>query len=135
MSEMLEGIVVELKGENATVRISRHSECIGCGACPGDSAMILEATDTLGTKIGQHVLIENKKNNMIFAFFMVFIMPLLAVALGIYLGYYFSLKFMISTALMMILGGVLFALLAIIGVKHFDSSLQSEKPIIIRVIQ
>jgi sigma-E factor negative regulatory protein RseC len=135
MKEKIEGIVLEVKDEIAKVKISRHSECSNCGACPGDNAMILNASDPIGTKVGQHVEIEPKETNMIKAAFVVYVLPLIAVSGGIYLGYYVSSVLNISRILPMIIGGLVLGLLAILAIKRLDLALVDEMPTIIKVIK
>ncbi|MEQ8176433.1 MAG: SoxR reducing system RseC family protein [Syntrophomonadaceae bacterium] len=135
MEKLIEGVVIESNGETAKVRCSVHSDCENCGVCPGSNAMIIDVTDEVGARVGEQVLIESKENNMLLAAFMMFVLPLLAVGLGIYLGYYLSFRLMISANLLMILGGLLFGLLAVFIIRRLDKSLQSEKPTIVRTIK
>jgi sigma-E factor negative regulatory protein RseC len=135
MEKLIEGVVIENSGGAAKVRISVHSDCENCGACPGSDAMILDAVDEIGTETGQRVLMKSKENNMLLAAFLVYIFPLLAVGCGIFLGYYLSSRLMMSSALLMTLGGLIFALAAIFIVKRLDRSLESEKPVIVRAIK
>lgn len=130
MSDLVDGVVIETDGETAKIRCSVHSDCENCGVCPGSNAMIIEAVDAVGVKPGDSVLIESKQSNMVLAAFMIYIFPLLAVGCGIILGYYLSHRFMISSALLMTLGGAIFGVAAIFIIKYLDKSLQSEKPII-----
>lgn len=97
--------------------------------------MVLDVINEVGAETGQRVLIESKESNMLLAAFSVYILPLLAVGCGILLGYYLSPRLMISSTMLMTLGGIVFGLLAIYFVKRLDRSLQSEKPIIIRTIK
>lgn len=135
MEKLIEGVVIETTGETAKVRCSIHSDCENCGVCPGSNAMIIDVSDQVGAQVGQQVLIESKETNMLLAAFMIFVLPLLAVGLGVFLGYYLSIRFMISANLMMILGGLIFGLLAIFIIRRLDQSLQSEKPTIVRTIK
>ena len=135
MQKLIEGVVLEVSGEIAKVKINRHSECSNCGACPGDSAMVLEVTDTIGVKAGQRVQIESKETNMLFAAFVIYLFPLIDIGIGIYLGYVLSNIFSLSKALMMTIGGALLGLISILIIKRLDMTLQAEKPIIIKVIK
>ncbi len=135
MEKLIEGVVIETNGESAKVRCSVHSDCENCGVCPGSNAMIIDVTDELGAQVGQQVLIESKETNMLLAAFMIFVLPLLAIGLGIFLGYYLSFRLIMSATLLMILGGLIFGLLAIFIIRRLDKSLQSEKPTIIRTIK
>lgn len=134
MEKLIEGVVIESDGETARVRCSVHSDCENCGVCPGSNAMIIDVSDDFGAQVGQQVLIERKETNMLLAAFMIFVLPLLAVGLGVLLGYYLSFRLMISAKLLMILGGLIFGLLAFYIIRRLDKSLQSEKPTIVRKI-
>lgn len=135
MEKLIEGVVIEANGETAKVRCSIHSDCENCGVCPGSNAMIIDVTDRVGVEVGEQVLIENNENNMLLAAFMMFVLPLLAVGLGIFLGYYLSFRFMTSANLLMVLGGLVFGLLAVVIIRRLDKSLQTEKPTIVRTIK
>lgn len=135
MKEKIEGIVLEVNNEIAKVKISRHSECSNCGACPGDNAMILNASNPIGTKVGQLVEIEPKESNMLKAAFFVYVLPLIAVSGGIYLGYILSSVLNISRLLPMIVGGLVLGLIAILAMKQLDLALVDDMPTIIKVIK
>lgn len=134
MEKLIEGVVIESTGKTAKVRCSVHSDCENCGICPGNNAVIINVSDEVGARIGQQVLIKGRESNMLLAAFMMFILPLLAVGLGIFLGYYLSFRLMISAKLAMILGGLIFGLLAFFIIRRLDRSLQSEQPTIVRTI-
>lgn len=130
MPDQVEGIVIETNGETAKIRCSVHSDCENCGVCPGADAMIIEVDSLEGLKPGDSVLVENNESNMAKVAFMIYIFPLLVVGSGIILGYYLSLRFMISQALSMAMGGLVFGVAAIMIIKRVDKTLQSAKPII-----
>lgn len=130
MEKIIEGVVIETNGESARVRCSIHSDCENCGVCPGSNAMIIDVTDQVGAEVGQQVVIESQTTNTLLAAFMIYMLPLLAIALGIWLGYYLSFRLTISATLLMVLGGVIFGILAIFMIRRLDQSMQNEKPII-----
>jgi sigma-E factor negative regulatory protein RseC len=130
MEKLIEGVVIETSGETAKVRCSVHSDCENCGVCPGSNAVVIDVLNDAGLQAGQQVLIESKETNMVLAAFMIYILPLLAIGFGIFAGYYLSARLMISATLMMILGGLIFALPTLYIIKRFDKSLQSEKPVV-----
>lgn len=137
MKEMIEGIVIDVNSGLAKVKISRHSDCSNCGLCPGEDALVLDTPATPDTKPGQKVLLEVKERNMLMAAFFVYILPLIAVTGGISLGYFFSTFFNTARVLPMTLGGLIFAVLAVLAIKRFDISLQSatDMPKIIKIIK
>lgn len=130
MSNLIEGVIVEIDGETAKVRTSVHSDCENCGVCPGSNAMIIDAIDPVGVKPGDSVLIESKQSNMLLAAFMIYIFPLLAVGCGILFGYWVSAQWMVPQALSMTLGGLILGVGSIAAVKYLDKTLQSDKPVI-----
>jgi len=87
MDSLVEGVVVEIDGDTAKVRVSRHGDCSGCGSCPGDQAMTLDASNGLGASQGQRVLVELPEEGLVKSAFVVFALPLLALFAGAGLGY------------------------------------------------
>ncbi|MBV7276784.1 SoxR reducing system RseC family protein [Clostridiaceae bacterium UIB06] len=132
-----EGVVIEVNGEMARVKSSRHGDCKNCGACPGDNATILDVQNSLGAKPGQRVVFEMKEANMIKAAFVVYIMPLVAAFLGAVIGTWLGGKVQMSLQPFQIGGGIAAFLLALIYVKIFDKSAHSDSkmiPIITHII-
>ena len=130
MPNQVEGVIIETNGGTAKVRTSVHSDCENCGVCPGSNAMIIEAINLEGVKPGDSVVVESKQSHMVLTAFLIFIFPLIAVGGGILLGNYLSRRLMMSSVLLMTLGGLLFGVAAIYIIKYLDKKLESEKPII-----
>ena len=62
MDRQQEGIVLECLDQGmAKVKTSRHNDCENCGACPGNSAIVLQARNPLKARPGQRVLVEVKE--------------------------------------------------------------------------
>lgn len=123
MEKVQEGIVLELLADGmAKVKTSRHNDCENCGACPGNSAMVLTARNPLGAKPGQLVAIEVKEVNMLKAAFIVYMQPLLAAFGGAVGGWLAAERLGMDVLMLQILGGVLGFALAIGYVKYFDIS-------------
>ena len=123
MEKVQEGIVLELLADGmAKVKTSRHNDCDNCGACPGNSAMVLTARNPLGAKPGQLVAIEVKEVNMLKAAFIVYMQPLLAAFGGAVGGWLIAERLGMDVLMLQILGGVLGFALAIGYVKYFDIS-------------
>jgi positive regulator of sigma E activity len=75
------GTVIQKADNTATVRIPRTSSCTGCHSCilsQDGTAMTVTARDTLHTKIGDCVNIEERQSGRIKAGFVLLILPLLA---------------------------------------------------------
>ncbi len=86
METQQEGIVLEVFDGTAKVKTSRHNDCENCGACPGNSAIVLEADNSLGAKPGQRVAVEVQEVNMLKAAFIVYVLPLIAIFVGVLIG-------------------------------------------------
>ncbi|MCB2310743.1 SoxR reducing system RseC family protein [Clostridium tagluense] len=131
-----EGIIIEiLEGNMAKVKVGRHGECKNCGACPGDSALIIEAQNLIGAKAGQRVAFEIKETNMLMAAFVVYIVPLIAILLGVIAGQAIAMKFGYSVRGFQIVGGTLTFILSILNIKIFDKFAHNNKkmqPVITR---
>jgi sigma-E factor negative regulatory protein RseC len=128
-----EGIVIEVNGRAAKVKTSRHNDCENCGACPGNSAIVLDAYNPVGAKPGQRVAVEVQEVNMLKAAFIVYILPLVAAGIGAVAGLYFGR----GVLLWQIIGGGAAFILSIWYIKHFDyNARMNEKmrPIITKII-
>jgi sigma-E factor negative regulatory protein RseC len=123
-----EGIIIELlKGNMAKVKVGRHGECKNCGACPGDSALIIEAQNSIGAKAGQKIAFEMKETNMLMAAFVVYIVPLIAILVGIIVGQAVALKFGYFVQGFQIAGGILAFIISIINIKIFEKFAHNNK--------
>lgn len=138
MDKQQEGIVLEVMGGNlAKVKASRHNDCENCGACPGNSAMVLEALNDVGAKPGQRVAFEVREVNMLKAAFIVYILPLIAVFIGAVAGGSVADRLGSQALWWQITGGVLAFILSVIYIKYFDHAARTDvkmQPIIIRIL-
>ena len=117
-----EGIIIEIFENNiAKVKVGRHNECKNCGACPGDSSVVIEAQNPIGARTGQRISFEMKETNMLMAAFIVYIAPLIAVVLGIVGGGAIAAKFAYSVRGFQIGGGILTFTLSVLNIKIFDN--------------
>lgn len=133
-----EGIVIEIIDNNiAKVKVGRHNECKNCGACPGDSSVVIEAKNPIGAKTGQRISFQMKETNMLMAAFIVYIAPLIAVVLGILVGEVIAKKLGYSVRDFQIGGGIIFFILSLFNIKKFDKfSHNNDKmqPVITQII-
>jgi len=137
MQKETEGVVIQIDGNMAKVKSNRHGDCKNCGACPGDNATVLDVQNPLGAKPGQRVVFEMKETNMLKAAFVVYILPLIAILLGSLGGMWLAEKMGQSEKIFQIGGGLIAFILAILYVKIFDKSTNSDnkmKPIITRIL-
>lgn len=137
MQKEVEGVVIDLCGNIAKVKVNRHGECKNCGACPGDNAAILEVQNKIEAKLGQRVVVEIREANMLKAAFVVYILPLISILVGCIIGTLLSEKIHQSNIPFQIAGGVVAFIISIIYIKVCDKNTGSNektKPIITRVI-
>ena len=84
------GRVLEIKEGKALVQITRatacYDNCAHCGGCQSTSLTVL-AENNISAKTGQMVKIEMTAQRVIFAAFMIYIMPLI-VLFSSYIGFY-----------------------------------------------
>lgn len=122
MKKEEEGMVIEVNGCMAKIKVGRHSECKNCGSCPGDSAMIVDAQNSIDALPGQRVAFEIKELNMLKAAFIVYILPLIAIFIGAVGGDLFAERTGYSIQGFEVLGGVVAFILAVVYIKFFDKS-------------
>ncbi|MDF2634755.1 MAG: positive regulator of sigma RseC/MucC [Pelosinus sp.] len=138
MDKQQEGIVLEVTDNHmAKVKTSRHNDCENCGACPGNSALILDARNDLGAKPGQRVAIEVREVNMLKAAFIVYILPLIAIFIGVVAGGNFAENSGYQPLGLQIMGGTVAFILSVVYIKFFDSAARSDvkmQPTIIRIL-
>lgn len=139
MLEEHEGIVIAVTDNIARVKASRHSDCENCGACPGDNALVMDARNSIGAKVGQKVLVKIAETNMLKAAFIVYIMPLLSAAIGAAAGgeviAYFVASFVIAGQ---ISGGIIAFLAALYLVFRYDRHAKgstSMQPVVIKILE
>lgn len=132
------GIVVEVHGDMAKVRATRHGDCKNCGACPGDNAMILDARNPIGAKVGQNVTFEIQEVNMLQAAFIVYMLPLAAIFIGAVAGAYAANSMgSNSVVTFQVIGGIIAFALSVLYIKFFDKSARNNakmQPVITKVI-
>ncbi|AIF53303.1 SoxR reducing system RseC family protein [Pelosinus sp. UFO1] len=137
MQKQQEGMVLEVSGRMAKVKTSRHNDCENCGACPGNSAMVLDARNSVGAKPGQRVLVEIKEINMLKAAFTVYILPLLAALAGAIIGDFIGRFLGFEELISRLIGGSGMTLLSIWYIKYYDNSARMDdkmQPTIIQII-
>lgn len=137
MQKQQEGMVLEVSGRMAKVKASRHNDCENCGACPGNSAMVLDARNSVGAKPGQRVLVEIKEINMLKAAFTVYILPLVAAFAGAIIGDFIGRFLGFEELISRLIGGSGMTLLSIWYIKYYDNSARMDdkmQPTIIQII-
>ena len=133
-----EGIIIEIAENNiARVKVGRHNECKNCGACPGDSSVVIDAKNPIGAKTGQRISFQMKETNMLMAAFVVYILPLIAVVIGVLVGQVIAGNLGYSVRDFRIGGGIIAFILSLINIKRFDKFAHNNdkmQPVITRII-
>jgi sigma-E factor negative regulatory protein RseC len=127
MVEFVEGIVIETNDKMAKVKVNVHESCCNCGACMGESLLILNASNTIGAETGQHVSIVLKHNNAFIAVLVMYIMPVFMVLCGVLIGTLIA--FFVKEPIMIpaFLCGVIFFVISIVIIKHFDAYFRADE--------
>ena len=86
MSCAMTGLVLQKKGENAILKMQKHSACAGCGACSmADEKMNLnvEAFNDAGSEVGDIVEVQLNAPDLLKAAFIAYSIPLIALIVGV----------------------------------------------------
>ena len=130
-----EGFVVAVENGVATVRVGRHAECSSCGACGAARQAVVEAKDTVGAAVGDHVRFTVPEHSVVLGSLIVFAVP---VALALVLGVCGALVEGGGTVANGTLGGLVGAAvgLAIGGgiVRWFDRRAAAQQPRIVEIL-
>lgn len=124
-----EGVIEELVGRTAAVRIQRSSACSQCesrGACHAisDKEMIVNVLNELNAKVGDHVEVSLPGGSLVKLSLLVYLIPIVALIVGAYAGGRWSHAFGLDSTLASILGGVLGMGAAFYALKGVDRSVQ-----------
>lgn len=133
-----EGIVLEINGETAKVKASRHSDCENCGACPGNDAPIITVSNKINARAGQSVLFEIQDEQTLKGAFLIFILPIIALFAGVWLGGAVFLYLSLGVMAGRIIGGIAFLLLSVLLIKLQDKKLGRQRnslPAIVKIIK
>lgn len=136
MEREKEGIVIDTHDGVAKVKLSRHGECSGCGLCPGDNVLVLEAENCLGAKPGQHVHIQVPEVNMLRAAFVIYILPLILTLTGYAAGAVLAVYAGLPQNLTGGIAAFLSFAAAVVYIRVYDKSTKSNRkmqPVITRV--
>ena len=125
MKTKFKGVITEVNKNEATVRLSEHSECAQCGNCSGQDAQVIQALNPLHAKPGQQVIVEVEDQNMIKSAFIVFVLPLLALAGGAFLGYLLSHLTGGSKLLLSSSGGIFAFIITLFFIRNYDKKILS----------
>ena len=123
-----EGIVTEIKGKIATVRINKAAACAHCksGCMEQGGFMVTEAENSAGAKVGDTVILKFDSKAALSASFITFGPPLLALLLGAILGHALGvgLGYEKNSQLFSIGGAIILFILSFIPVGIYDRRLK-----------
>ncbi|MDK2798687.1 MAG: sigma-E factor negative regulatory protein RseC [Clostridiales bacterium] len=115
------GVVISIKNDTAMVQIKRTSACGGkcetCGGCEVSSQKV-EAYNTVGAKVGQVVRLDMKDTQVLFAAFMVYIVPLIMLFIGYAIGYSLFINEIVG-----VISGLLLLVASFLVIKRIDKKL------------
>jgi len=90
------GQVIELMEDHrALVKIRQTSACETCGRCGGGmhlgdpdkrGEMVIEVNNPINAEVGQLVRLESRASEVLFAGFLLYVVPLLGLIAGLFLG-------------------------------------------------
>jgi len=130
------GLIVENKGEEALVKITRHSLCSKCtNKCPmavddhETDEIEVQVINPIGAEKGQLVKIEMEEKPLVFASLLIYLVPLLFLIAGYFVGIYFAGIIFDSTPGegAGIIGSIVFLLLSFVCVSYIDKTLSKKK--------
>ncbi|MGI6308841.1 MAG: SoxR reducing system RseC family protein [Dethiobacteria bacterium] len=116
------GQVMELVENNkALVKVQQHSACAGCGACKGffgdpekKGHLLVEVMNPIGAQKGEVVRLEARSQEILFAAFLLYLLPVLALLAGLFAGRGFAISRGLSVS--PDLGGLALGLTAMVSV-------------------
>ena len=82
------GLVTSIRDGNAQIHFLRGSACAHCGACltVGESEMEISLPNTLGAKVGDHVVVDLSPKRVVQASLLAYAVPLVLLIGGVLLG-------------------------------------------------
>lgn len=130
--QLEEGVVAEAaEGNCVRVRVGRHEECTGCGACgAARHAVVLVRGNGFCLKPGMRVRFALPDHSVVLGAFIVFIVPLVLAALG---G--FACGIAADNDLAAVCGAVCGALLGMLLIRCFDRRVQKRQPYVVEIIR
>ncbi|MDR3289070.1 MAG: SoxR reducing system RseC family protein [Peptococcaceae bacterium] len=132
-----EGIVLEVRGNNALVRPTNHTGCDSSYCCQGAGVkkVDVEMVNRIQARAGDKVVFEAKEGHMLIAAFIVYILPLALTFGGAAGGYQLSAWVRMNAVSLAVGGGILCFALSVLIIKttnNFAAQNTSLKPVIIR---
>jgi len=127
-----QGVIVEVHGPMARVRVKRTDACESCGnsaVCNtfGVSKDIeAEAVNTAGARVNDLVILEMRSGSLLKISFIVYMIPALAIVIGAVLGLEFGKSRGYNPETTAIIIGLIFFGLSIMAIKIFSGFLKND---------
>lgn len=85
---MEKGLVIKADNDKMTVRFSTTEACQKCGACliKDNQAILPNIDNSVGAKVGDRVVIENKPRNSVTAALIIYLVPVIFLIAGYFLS-------------------------------------------------
>ena len=125
MKKEQQGIVIEVKGKIAIVKLVRHGDCENCGTCAGSNAALVEMNNQVGASKGEKVTYEPVQNGMLKAAFIVFWMPIISIFIGSQFGLWLSSQLSGPSNIYQILGGITALILSLAIIIFYEKKVRN----------
>lgn len=132
-----EGIILEIHGRTATVRINSAGACSHCkvGCMERDGFMVTEAENPVGAKAGDTVSLGLDSKKALMASLVVFGFPLLALFVGVIITNLITERTGYQNQTLSIIVGVVAFFLTFIPVKAYDKHLKKSGSCSITILE
>lgn len=136
------GIVEQVEGGKATIRIQRSSHCASCSSrdqchTMGEREMRIEILNTLRAKEGDLVEIAVPTRSLLKLSLLVYFVPVLMLLIGALLGQVWAETFSSDPTLASVVGGIGAMGLSFVGLKWLDGKMRGKveySPRILRIL-
>ena len=137
------GVVIEIKGRLAVVKVAGGGGCEGCsssGSCKvAEGGRVIEADNSAGAKPGQHVMVELPAGAFLKASFLVYMVPVLFLFIGAGLGGKYGpvLYPAIKEDFWQAIGGVFFLAISLFLVRLYNTAINKDntlRPVITKIL-
>jgi len=131
------GIVIEVNGNIAKVKATRHCDCDSCVAGSEDSVIVMDVQNAVSAKPGQKVAFAIHSTSMVTAAFVVFAIPLFIAVAGTIIGWLIANQFGLPLVGVQVGGGVIGFGLSLFIIKLYDKAIKNNVktlPVITRIV-
>ncbi len=134
-----QGIIKQIKGKKAVIRIQQTSACAHCrskASCDvSKREMFIEVANNLGAKEGDLVELSVPEGTVLKLSFLIYIMPIIALIIGALGGWAVAESFKTDTTFASILGAGLCVGLSFYGLRKLNKKAESEEKYFPRMIR